>query len=177
MGRAKPLLEIEGSTFVQRICERMLWAGVDDLRVILGHYVEEVVAVLPADERVRWIHNPDYDSGQLSSLQAGLRAGRCDRKVMMALVDHPTVLAETYARLLQVDGQIVIPTHGGRRGHPMVWGATVLDELLAGPLDRGARAVVRKDPERVVEVAVDDPGILADVDLPEDYATISSSAS
>ena len=53
MGRAKPLLEIEGSTFVQRICERMLWAGVDDLRVILGHYVEEVVAVLPADERVR----------------------------------------------------------------------------------------------------------------------------
>ena len=43
-------------------------------------------------------------------------------------------------------------------------------EILAAPLDQGAKVVVRKDPARVREVHLDDPGILADIDTPEDYA-------
>ena len=55
----------------------------------------------------------------------------------------------------------------------MVWAAEVLEELLAAPLEQGARVVVRRDAGRVVEVAVDDPGILKDVDRPEEHAALA----
>jgi len=37
-------------------------------------------------------------------------------------------------------------------------------------LNKGAKVVVRKDPERVRELALDDPGIRADIDTPREYA-------
>jgi len=172
MGRPKALLPIGGTTFIAQICERMLGAGLVELRVVLGRHVDEVIAQLPADERISWVVNHEYDRGQLSSLQAGIRAGDCLDGVMMALVDHPVVAAETYQVLAATTGAIRIPTYRGRRGHPVVWGAAVLNELRSAPLSEGARVVVRHDPSRVVEVGVDDPGILTDVDLPEDHARL-----
>ena len=95
MGRAKPLLPIGATTFVNQISARMLGAQLTELRVVLGHYVDEVVAQLPDDPRIEVVVNPEYDRGQLSSLQAGIRAGDCGDGVMMALVDHPVVRPQT----------------------------------------------------------------------------------
>jgi molybdenum cofactor cytidylyltransferase len=65
--------------------------------------------------------------------------------------------------------RIVVPTHAGRRGHPVLFARAVFDELLTAPNDEGARAVVRKDPTRVLAVPVDDPAVLEDFNTPEDY--------
>jgi molybdenum cofactor cytidylyltransferase len=52
----------------------------------------------------------------------------------------------------------------------VLFSSQVYGELLAAPLDQGAKVVVRKDPSRVRELQLDDPGILADIDTPQDYA-------
>ena len=80
---------------------------------------------------------------------------------------------ETVARLVEQfrDGgqPIVVPGYGGRRGHPVLFGRPVFDELLSAPEHEGARAVVRADPSRVAVIPVDDPAVLEDVDTPAAY--------
>jgi molybdenum cofactor cytidylyltransferase len=119
--------------------------------------------------------NDDLASGPIGSIRAGL-AALAPLPVEAALVwpvDRPHVSVATVAALL--DGlrathqPIVVPTHGGRRGHPVLFGRPVFAELLGAPDDQGARAVVHRDPARVAEVPVDDPAVLEDFNTPEDY--------
>lgn len=171
MGRTKALLPYQGKTFLRTIRERIRAAGVEDCWVVLGPDSERARGEV-ADGRV--LFNPAPERGPLSSLRlalAVLPAGT--RWVMMALVDHPAVKEETLRALIAAadaapDDAVVLPVCGGRRGHPVVFGRALFAELLAVPENEGARAVVRRDPARVREVACDDPGILKDVDTPAD---------
>jgi CTP:molybdopterin cytidylyltransferase MocA len=93
--------------------------------------------------------------------------------VVVALCDYPLVTPATISRLVsrhgEAPGAILIPSHGGRRGHPTLFPAAVLNELVVGGT---LRDVVRLDPLRVRLVDTDDPGILLDMDTPEDYTLL-----
>jgi molybdenum cofactor cytidylyltransferase len=64
---------------------------------------------------------------------------------------------------------IVRPSFEGRRGHPVIFDRALFDELRRAPLDVGARAVVSAHYPEIVDVPVDDPYCLVDVDTPGDY--------
>lgn len=149
--------------------------------IIAGEHYTQIAKTLPTLAPLM-LHNPRPDDGQLSSLRIGIKAvrGECSG-LLMFLVDHPQVRPETVRlmtdRFREGGGEIVVPTCAGRRGHPVLFGASVFDELLTVPLEGGARQVVHARPERVIEVAVDDPGILRDIDTPEDYQKVLTDGS
>lgn len=180
MGAPKAGLVVGGETFVARILRRLADAGCAPLVVVSGAHHEAVVAALPSAPGATVLRNPDPERGQLSSLRVALRALSTNPDgvagAVVALVDHPAVAGPTYAALVSAGltgaRPIVVPTHDGRRGHPVVFGREVWAELLATPDDAGARAVVLRDPGRVIELAVDDPGIHVDVDTPQVLAQI-----
>jgi N-ethylmaleimide reductase len=93
--------------------------------------------------------------------------------VIVALCDYPLVSAPTVAALIAQHGStpdsILLPSHQGLRGHPLLFPRTILDELDA---DLTLRDLVRRDPQRVLCCNVDDPGVLIDMDTPEDYHRI-----
>jgi CTP:molybdopterin cytidylyltransferase MocA len=132
--------------------------------------------VLDAMPEVRDIAvvNERYQLGQLSSLIAGLEAvsGGADA-VLLCLADHPFITTALIDELIEGHETtrlpIVVPVHGGRRGHPVLFAAPLFAELRAAPLDQGARIVVRAHAEEILEVVTDQAGILADVDTPEEY--------
>src|SRR5206468_5373262 len=82
----------------------------------------------------------------------------------------PAVVAGVIAAFASSGRPIVVPVHEGRRGHPVLFAARLIPELLAAPLDQGARAVVRAHADELLEVPAPAPGILADIDTPELYA-------
>jgi len=174
MGSPKALLRYQGQTFIGRICTAFLSAGVDELVVVLGAHAEVLRPALPPHPALRTVVNPRYFQGQLSSLMAGIGTLSPDSEAAVVnLVDHPLVSAETIKALIisfrAAPLPILIASYQGRRGHPVLFSSPVYGEILAAPLDQGAKVVVRKDPSRVREVQLDDPGILADIDTPEDY--------
>lgn len=191
MGTPKAGLVHEGRTFLARVVGTLRDGGVTDVLVVSGHAHDDVLAALPHGDPARVLRNPDPDRGQLSSLKVALaelraRAARPDA-ALVALVDHPAVAAATVAHLVaawcsaRADTAaarvaIVVPTHDGRRGHPVLFAASVWDELLATPDEHGARAVVRADRARVLDVPVADPGVRVDVDTPEEFRRLSSGA-
>ncbi|MGH7961419.1 MAG: nucleotidyltransferase family protein [Candidatus Binatia bacterium] len=175
MGSPKALLRYHGQTFIDRICQAFLTAGVEELIVVLGARAEEVRRALPSHPALRVAVNTRFFLGQLSSLMTGIGALSAQSEAAVVnLVDHPLVATETITALLDsfrtAPLPILIASYQGRRGHPVLFSRRVYGEILAAPLDQGAKPVVRKDPARVREVQLDDPGILADIDTPEDYS-------
>lgn len=179
MGSPKALLSYQGQTFIEHSCQAFLAARVDELIVVLGARAEELRPALPSSPALRTVVNNRYFQGQLSSLMTGIGAlSRESEAVVVNLVDHPLVTAGTIAALITsfrtAPLPILIASYQGRRGHPVLFSSQVYGEILAAPLDQGAKTVVRKDPARVREVQLDDLGILADIDTPEDYAQWTS---
>jgi CTP:molybdopterin cytidylyltransferase MocA len=171
MGFPKPLLPYRGATFLEHIIA-VLRDQVDPLVVVLGHEAPRIQRVVPDGARV--VVNEDYARGQLSSLQTALAGLQADA-ALVALVDHPGIDRELLARLLRAFREnrppLLIPTFGGRRGHPMIFSRALFAELLAAPLDQGARVVVRR--HAALELAVDCEGILQDLDDPETYRRVT----
>ena len=113
----------------------------------------------------------DAGSGMAASLVCGVRHAQASAGWLIALADMPFVQPAPMAALAQAvanggEGTVAAPLHNGRRGNPVAFGCAHLPALLALQGDQGARGILKNNP--VNEVAVDDPGILQDIDTPSD---------
>jgi len=172
MGFPKPLLPIGKDTFLTRTLRSMLEVA-RNVIVVTGAYDQPVRDAVPPGRRVRIVHNPEFQHGQLSSLKRAIGATAPDVDcVLVHLADHPLVQGATFRALAEkyqeTAAPILIARHHGRRGHPVLFAKRVFSELLAAPDGEGARFVVNADPARVVYVDVEDPGVTLDLDTPED---------
>jgi molybdenum cofactor cytidylyltransferase len=175
MGRPKALLPIEGQKFIERIIRVIGQSRVGRTIVVLGHHADELrgqIEHLP----IQMVLNPDYQKGQLSSLQAAIRHikndDRCDG-MLVHLVDHPFIdvalLDALIQRFYETKKLIVVPRHKGKRGHPVIFSRDLFEELLNAPIDQGAKAVVNAHREETLEIEWHDQGITVDIDTPELY--------
>jgi molybdenum cofactor cytidylyltransferase len=180
MGRSKALLPaIGGDTFVTAVVRTLRQGGILDVLVVgrpEDHELrEEVGRIHPA---VTYVENKNADRGQLSSLLEGLDAAetRGAGAVIVMPVDIPRVLPETVANLVRAfrrsDAPIARVTHAARHGHPVIFRASVFDDLRAADMAAGAKAVLHAHADRILDVETDDPGVLRDVDVPEDYVRL-----
>jgi molybdenum cofactor cytidylyltransferase len=91
--------------------------------------------------------------------------------MLLCLVDHPLVSGDLAGQLIdkfyQTRAAIVLPTYEGRRGHPLIFSAALYDELLAAPMDVGARAVVRAHTSEIVTVPTNEEGVILNLNDPE----------
>ncbi len=181
MGRAKALLpgRDPAVSFLEQLTSALRKGGVEDV-IVVGRSEDAALQERAAsmDPPVRFVANPHPHAGQLSSLIAGLnvadRPGT--RAVLVAPVDVPLVSEETIASLLAAfdatHAPVVRPVHRGRHGHPVLFARAVFDELRHADPARGARAIVAARESGVTNVEVDDPGVVEDIDTPEDYARL-----
>jgi molybdenum cofactor cytidylyltransferase len=124
-----------------------------------------------AAPHVTFVINPDYRTGQTSSMQCGLRAVPADAEgVLFTLADHPAVAASTIDALAAQPRPLIrVPRFEGRRGHPVWFSRALIAEFLALPAHGAARDVVYSHTDETEYLDVDDPGIVADIDDPAAY--------
>lgn len=170
MGRPKALLPLEGRTFLGALLGRLLTADIMRIVVVLGEDAGEILRAADPGYAIV-VRNPDPSRGQLSSVHCGLDALEpfgIDA-FFLAPVDVPRVHADTLRLLMAAlpGHPLVVPTYKGRRGHPPLFSWSLVPALRAAPLSEGARTVVRAT-SGIVELPVDDPGVVDDFDRPED---------
>ena len=162
----KLLATLRGRPIWQHSLDQVRAAGFDHVVVITGR----ADVAWPDDVIVR--HNPQWATGQASSVQAAVQAARelgADA-VTIGLADQPFVTAAAWRAVADTppDHRIVIATYDGVPGpnpvrlHHDVW------PLLPTTGDDGARGVIRAHPEWVYPVAC--VGSVADIDTLEDLA-------
>jgi molybdenum cofactor cytidylyltransferase len=170
-GTSKLLAGIAGEAMIVRVVKAALASQARPVVVVVGHQQAEVRAAL-AGLDVTFVDNPRYAEGLSTSLKAGLAA--LPKEIDGALVqlgDMPSVPAATLDLLIAafnpLEGRaIVVPTAGGKRGNPVLWGRAFFKEMSKLQGDVGARHLIGTYPEAVAEVAMKDDGVLLDIDEP-----------
>ena len=159
-------------TFLEHLIEVTRHARTGALRVVVGPHAAEIRARVKLDEGAL-VFNPDWQRGQLSSLQAAIRSLPAEKTegILICLVDHPLISAALVASLIKTfdrdKNRIVIPAYRGRRGHPVIFPGALFEELLAASPEVGARTVVHAHANDVVEVPVQEEGVLLNLNDPE----------
>jgi len=177
MGRPKALLPLGDRSFIRCIVDTLDAAGVTNIFVIVRPDTRDAVAAeIAFSPKARMVVNTRAEDGQLSSLVTGLDTVDAPgvEAVMVTLVDVPLVRPATVqsliARARVSASPILRAVHGGRHGHPVIFKREVFEALRAADPAVGAKAVMRAI--GVEDIEVDDPGILQDVDTPEDYTSL-----
>ena len=176
-GSPKALVRLCGRLLVERAADLLAAGGCDPVVVVLGAAADQVLAAARLPRAgVRTVVNPDWPTGMGSSLRVGLAAVPAEAEsVVVTLVDTPGLGPESVRRLVAAGGPdgAVQATYGGRRGHPVLLGRTVITEVAAAATgDRGAGPWLAAHPERVRLVPCDGTGDPRDVDVPDDLAAV-----
>ncbi len=168
----------DGRTFLTAVVDGVRAARPALVTIVVGPWW----GTDPADaapEGCTVVVNPDPDRGQITSIRTAFaEAGIGWSGALVALVDHPAVLPETFSAIAALHAQdpesILVPVTTGadgraRRGHPVLFPEWSFPDLLGPGTDAGgAREVLRGWPRRVREVPTGDAGVVLDVDTPAD---------
>ena len=175
MGQLKALLPWRGQSLLKHQVSALREGGADRVVVVLGHRADDLRPLLEGKDGVSWILNPDYLQGKTTSIRAGLSALDCAalEVILLLNVDQPRDSADV-ARVLEVHRAhsyaITVPEYRGKGGHPIALSAALLPELLEVDEEtQGIKAVVRRHSESVNRTPLDNPGILLDLNTPEQY--------
>ncbi|HUP88710.1 MAG TPA: nucleotidyltransferase family protein [Longimicrobiales bacterium] len=172
MGSPKPLLEVADTTFLERAIHMLREAGCRYVVAVVddNDWVERLADVSGAAV----IINDDRNSEQIQSLRLGLANLPEDSDGAVVLpVDYPRIQTATVRTLIEkfgsTDAPILNPSYNGEAGHPVLFAGRLYPELLAGNLPDGARTVIEAHQSEARTIAVDDEGVLIDVDTRADY--------
>jgi molybdenum cofactor cytidylyltransferase len=171
MGSPKALLPYQGRPFLEHLLEVTAHREIGTRRVVLGADAEPIAKAVNLKPHEVVINN-DWEKGQLSSIQAALRSLPPGTDgILLCLIDHPLISAALVQDLIEqfqkTKKPIVLPLYEGRRGHPVIFAASLYDELLRAPLETGARAVVWAHQSDVEEVPTNEEGCVLNLNDPE----------
>jgi molybdenum cofactor cytidylyltransferase len=184
MGRFKLTLPWGATTVIGQVLATLYTTDITEIIAVTGHRSTEVTAAAQAAGiPARFVHNPDFASGEmLSSIQVGLAAlddpGSVHRAALLCLGDQPQMQVATVQAVLAAGAaagwqHVIIPSYNMRAGHPILLPRSLWPEILAA--GDNLRRVLADHRTMVEYLTVHTPSILADLDTPEDYERARSS--
>jgi molybdenum cofactor cytidylyltransferase len=177
MGAQKLLLPIGGQPTIARVVDALTCRLIDRIWVVIGLDGPRIQTAL-AGRDLNFVTNAEAEGDMLSSVRCGLRALPEPWEAGLVVPgDQPTLTSEVVSSLVRTfqagRGGIAVPTYHGKRGHPTLIARRHLEEMLDQHDAVGLRGLLQAHPTDVVEVETDAPGVLDDMDRPEDYARIA----
>lgn len=171
MGSPKALLPYQGRPFLEHLLKITIHPEIGARRVVLGADAESIAKAIPLKAN-EMIINSQWEKGQLSSIQAAVRKlPAWTEGMLLFLIDHPLIssllVGELIAQFHKSRKPIVLPVYEGRRGHPVIFSASLYPELLRAPAETGARAVVWAHADEVEEVPTNEEGCVLNLNDPE----------
>jgi CTP:molybdopterin cytidylyltransferase MocA/ADP-ribose pyrophosphatase YjhB (NUDIX family) len=173
LGRPKQLLPVDGQPLLSRTLDVVRRSSLQPRILVLGGYADEIRAQVRADD-FTVVENPDFSTGQASSLKAGLRAltGNIDGAVVM-LGDQPLVepwlLDELRTAFDPNINVAVCPRYANGPGNPVLLGRELFPHLLQLEGDVGARDVLARHAARIAHIDHTSRNAPRDVDTQQDY--------
>jgi molybdenum cofactor cytidylyltransferase len=180
MGRPKLLLPYRGRPLVAAVVEALRAGG-----------AARIVLVTAPDDGELWAWaesagvtvavNPAPERGMLSTIQEGVTClGSSPEILLISPADLPRLRAgsvsELLRRMAETGAPLAVPVHEGKRGHPLALAPALIPEIFSLDPAIGLKQLRDHHASELLEVAVDDPGVIQDVDTPEDYERLGESA-
>ena len=176
-GSPKALAPFQQETVIEYLMGLLLKTNLDEIIVVLGSHAEEIKPFILKHNNVKVVYNKDYNFGQTSSFKVGLKNISSDASGLLLLpIDYPFVRMETINYLIEQfykkSAPILIPTYGGRRGHPPLFEAELKNEFLALDHSFGVNSIIHQHEKDVALVEVDDPGVIKSFNTKDEFERI-----
>jgi molybdenum cofactor cytidylyltransferase len=173
MGKPKLLLPFGNETIIETIIGQVILAKVDKTLVVLGSDREKIEKKIKKFS-IRTTVNPHFKKGMLSSVQWGFKAlPENTRAVLVLLGDQPAISTAIIDKIIDAYQKtrkgIILPVYKGERGHPVLIDLKYKGEVESLSHEIGLRGLVYSHPEDIMEVKVEAPSILQNIDYLEDY--------
>lgn len=175
MGRPKMVLPwSSGGSIIAHMAHVFLDAGASPVVIVTGADRDQVEASLEGLP-VQKVFNAAHREGEmLSSVQVGLASlGEDIDAAVVAPADLAYLRSETVRALLERwvtrPSALLAPSFERRRGHPMLLARSEWPGVMALERGKTMRDFFRARAEEIDYLVVHDPGVLRDVDTPENY--------
>ncbi|HEV7506122.1 MAG TPA: nucleotidyltransferase family protein [Thermoanaerobaculia bacterium] len=179
MGRPKLLLPFRGSPLVAAVVGALRAGGVDGI-VLVTAADDDALRDWARQAGVVTAVNPVPERGMLSSIQEGIIAlggadalARRGDVLLISPADLPRLSSKSVAELLRrmaaEKSTLAVPVFEGKRGHPLALAPSLIPEIFRLDPEIGLKQLRDRHEAELLEVPVDDPGVVLDVDTPADY--------
>lgn len=175
----KLLADFNGKPLIRWAVDAAVDSCAHSTIVVTGHVREQIEATLH-DSPVILVHNNDHATGLASSLRVGLAALPCEiDAAVICLADMPKVASSLIERLIGSyvraprGTQAIVPVYAGRWGNPALIARALFTRIMSLQGDEGAKRLLKEQSAKVVELPVDNAGVLADIDTAEDLFELS----
>jgi molybdenum cofactor cytidylyltransferase len=180
MGTPKQLLPWGKTIILQQVIDNATASHLDEVLLVIGSHAEEIASKITISSKTGIVVNHDFKEGMSSSVKCGIKNAPSGAEAFMLLLgDQPFISPVIINRVLDEYQKnkygIVIPVYNGKHGHPVIFAAQYRPELLA-IADQGAKTVVNNHLRDILEVPLDVPEILTDIDTPQDYQKAKAQA-
>jgi len=170
MGRSKQLLPLGSRPAIVRCLESIRGASVDDTVVVIAANGNEILEAIK-EFAVTIVRNETPEADMSESVRVGLKkVNPACSGVFVCLADHPMVKAETLISMRHCHAEkprtIILPVYRGKKGHPPLLPRETLSEIDVLPK---LSDVIQEHSGEVYCLAVDDEGVVLDMDTWEDY--------
>jgi molybdenum cofactor cytidylyltransferase len=177
MGTSKALLNVGGRPMLVGIVAVLIEGGVGNVTVVLNEELDRRLSGLLPSDRVRSVRNDDRTTTMIDSVRIGLSAaeggGASPSGYLVCPCDAAGLTTADVRRCVdaftETPDRIIVATHAGRRGHPILFPASLAEAVRSAECNAGLNHLVRNRPELVREVACESPGTVANVNTPADY--------
>ena len=186
-GSPKLLAKVGEEPILRKVTKTFCFGGIDEVFVVLpssgGDGLQTSLRKVIDDlsPTVWCVENPRWRDGMFTSVKAGLRAlGGHTTHVAVSPADLPFLREESLRTIVSAaacvasegkqDSTLLVPTHGGRRGHPLVFAAALVPRILSWGDDRRLSSLFGEPDLRVLHLDGFGDDVLRDVDVPSDLA-------
>lgn len=176
-GAPKVLQSFKNIPFLMRIVDALRQAEIQSIFLVLGHQADKIIKKLPKIEDLKIVFNEDYECGQFSSLQAGIRNLPADSLgCLVCLIDQPQIQSGVVQNILAESNlnldKIIIPTFNNRGGHPVYIPNNLFQEIKNTSPKTSLRAVFLNHNDLIHRLTVENALILEDIDTPGDLKKV-----
>lgn len=183
MGSPKQLLPYAGGTLLEAVLAPLRQPCVGGIMLVTHHGLEAALAPMFSGTGVRLAFNDDGESGMIDSIRIGLHAwnqagaapGSQGPAMGFLIVPSdqpgipPEAIAACCAAFTTQPDRVVIATHAGRRGHPLIFPASLAPFVHSAACDHGLTALLRIHEAAILAVESPSPAVLRNVNTPDDY--------
>jgi molybdenum cofactor cytidylyltransferase len=173
MDTPKALLKFDGKTCLELILNKLSNLDLGKIYVVLGSVHEKIQKEVNL-KNANIVINENFNIGQTSSLKVGVNALPFDLDgFLLFLVDMPFVEISTIRRIASLwqgqDKPIAVPVYEGKKGHPVIFGKSIIQEIKDLKDGEPAHNIIRKKPSRILEVEVKDSFVIMKMNTKDEY--------
>ena len=173
LGVNKLTKEVKGSALIKCSLNNILKSSVNEIIIVLGYQSELIEKLIKKNNRIKFVFNPNFKTGMSSSIKIGIEnLSEKTNYFFISLADMPMINYKTYNKLIiqKEEGKIMVPTYKKNQGNPVLFPKSLKDEIKSIQGDVGAKKLLQIYKKKVLNLEINDPGIIKDFDLLDDFS-------